>query len=337
INAQALVTGTVQTTPAGTAVEFRLWDVFAGGQLRGVRYDTDADNWRRVAHKIADVVYERMTGETGYFDTRIVYISESGPAVRRVKRLAIMDQDGADHRFLSDGGNLVLTPRIAPDGRRIAYMVYQTPAPQVYLYDLATGRQNPLGAFSGMTFSPRFSPDGQEMLMTEANSGNSDIYAYITATRQRRRLTDDPAIDTSPSYAPDGSRIVFNSDRGGSPQLYVMDRAGGSARRISFGAGNYGSPAWSPRGDQIAFTKFKGGLFHIGIMEPDGANERLLTRSFLDDAPTWAPNGRVIMFTRQNPQTDRTRLYSIDITGYNEREIPTPLDASDPDWSPLRS
>ena len=173
--------------------------------------------------------------------------------------------------------------------------------------------------------------------MTEANSGNSDIYAYITATRQRRRLTDDPAIDTSPSYAPDGSRIVFNSDRGGSPQLYVMDRAGGSARRISFGAGNYGSPAWSPRGDQIAFTKFKGGLFHIGIMEPDGANERLLTRSFLDDAPTWAPNGRVIMFTRQNPQTDRTRLYSIDITGYNEREIPTPLDASDPDWSPLRS
>ena len=336
INAQALVSGLVERNGAGgITVEFRLWDVFAGTQLRGLRFDTDAQNWRRIAHKIADVVYERLTGDSGYFDTRIVYISETGPATKRIKRLAIMDQDGAGHRFLSDGSKLVLTPRMAPDARRIAYLVYQSPAPQIFLHDLQTGRENVLGSFSGMSFSPRFSPDGSSMLMTLAQNGNSDIFAFSTSSRQSRQLTANPAIDTSPSYSPEGDRIAFNSDRGGSPQLYVMDAGGGSAQRISFGAGHYGSPAWSPRGDLIAFTKIKGGKFHIGIMEPDGSNERLLTRSFLDEGPTWSPNGRVIMFSREDPRTDRTRLFTIDITGYNEREVPTPLDASDPDWSPL--
>ena len=336
IDAQALVSGVVSRQGGDAlAVEFRLWDVFAGTQLRGLRFDTEADNWRRVAHKIADVVYERLSGDSGYFDTKIVYISETGPATRRVKRLAIMDQDGAGHRFLTDGSKLVLTPRIAPDGRRIAYLVYQSPAPQVFLRDLVTGSENVLGSFGGMTFSPRFSPDGSQMLMTLATDGNSDIYSFSTSNRRASRLTASPAIDTSPSYAPEGDRIAFNSDRGGSPQLYVMDADGGAVRRISFGAGHYGSPAWSPRGDLLAFTKIKGGLFHIGVMEPDGSNERLLTRSFLDESPTWSPNGRVIMFSRQDPRTDRTRLFTIDITGYNEREVATPLDASDPDWSPL--
>ncbi|MEZ5823749.1 MAG: Tol-Pal system beta propeller repeat protein TolB [Geminicoccaceae bacterium] len=340
INAQALVSGRIDRQGAnGLAVEFRLWDVFAGSQMRGLRYDGERDNWRRIAHKIADVVYERLTGDGGYFDTRIVYIAENGPATRRIKRLAIMDQDGANHRFLTDGSRLVLTPRMAPDARRVAYLVYQSPAPQIYMRDLSTDRENVLGSFRGMSFSPRFSPDGSRMLMTLASDGNSDIYAFSTSSREARRLTAGPAIDTSPTFSPDGQRIAFNSDRGGSPQLYVMDGDGdgGNTARISFGSGHYGSPAWSPRGDLIAFTKIKGGMFHIGIMEPDGSNERLLTRSFLDEGPTWSPNGRVIMFSREDPRTDRTRLFTIDITGYNEREVPTPLDASDPDWSPLIS
>jgi len=336
INAQALVTGVVRRAGSGRLeVEFRLWDVFAGSQLRGLLYERASDEWRRIAHQIADVVYERITGESGYFDTRIVYISERGPATGRIKRLAIMDQDGANHRFLTDGDDLVLTPRIAPDGRRVAYLVLRAPAPQVHLLDLRTGRDAVLGNFRGMTFSPRFSPDGEEMLMTLAEGGNSDIYLLDAAGRQPRRLTRHSAIDTSPSFSPDGDRIVFNSDRGGSPQLYVMDRDGQGVQRISFGSGRYGSPAWSPRGDLIAFTKIEGGFFHIGVMAPDGSNERLLTRSFLDESPSWAPNGRVVLFAREYRDNDRARLFTIDITGYNERELETPADASDPDWSPL--
>ncbi|MEZ5864631.1 MAG: Tol-Pal system beta propeller repeat protein TolB [Geminicoccaceae bacterium] len=336
INAQALVTGAVSRPAADRLViEFRLWDVFSGSQLRGLRYELAADGWRRVAHQISDVTYERLTGEAGYFDTRIVYVSESGPRTRRVKRLAVMDQDGANHRFLTDGGQLVLTPQIAPDGRRVAYFVLRTPVPQIMMLDLATGRTSPLGEFPGMSFTPRFAPDGSVLLLTVARDGNSDIFSFDTATRRTTQLTQSPAIDTSPSFSPRGDRIVFNSDRGGTPQLYTMNRDGSNVQRISFGSGRYGSPAWSPRGDLIAFTKIQGGYFHIGIMEPDGANERLLTRSFLDESPAWAPNGRIIVFTRENPQTDRTRLMTIDITGYNERELPTPLDASDPAWSGL--
>lgn len=334
INTQALVSGSVAPGPQGVTVEFRLWDVFDGTQLRGLRFETGEDQWRRVGHKIADIVYERMTGEGGYFDTRIVYISETGPAARRVKRVAIMDQDGANHRFLTDGSNLTLTPRISPDGRQVAYIEYRGLQPQVYLRDIGGGGGRPVGDVDGLTFSPRFSPDGATMLLTAAARGNSDIFALPTVGGAARRLTDSPAIDTSPSFSPDGARICFNSDRGGTPQLYVMGRGGGAAQRVSYGDGRYGSPAWSPRGDLIAFTNIKGGAFHIGIMRPDGSDERLLTRSRLDQSPSWAPNGRIILFTRQD-RSGGSRLMTIDVTGYNERTVPTPLDASDPDWSRL--
>jgi TolB protein len=335
INAQALVTGEVSGGEGGgdLEVEFRLWDVFAGIQLRGLRFATTADNWRRVAHKVADAVYERITGEVGYFDTRIVYVAESGPATDRVKRLAIMDQDGANHEFLTDGADLVLTPRFHPGGEDVAFMAYRGRQPQIHQLDLTTGAETRLGDFQGMTFAPHFGPDGRRVAMSLATDGNSDIYVLDLITREQRRLTDHPAIDTSPSFAPDGRRLVFNSDRAGTPQLYVMNANGSGVQRISFGSGHYGSPVWSPRGDLIAFTKIQGGNFHIGVMRPDGSDERLLTRSTLDEGPAWAPNGRVIVFSRKDYGADRTRLFSIDVTGYNERELPTPLDASDPDWS----
>jgi TolB protein len=335
INAQALVSGEVMGGEDGgeLTVEFRLWDVFAGTQMRGLRFATTPDNWRRVAHKIADAVYERITGEAGYFDTRIVYVAESGPATDRVKRLAIMDQDGANHGFLTDGADLVLTPRFHPDAERVAFLSFGERVPQVRQLDLATGAQTRLGDFERMTFAPHFAPDGRRMAMSLADDGNSDIYVLDLVTREQRRLTDHPAIDTSPSFAPDGRRLVFNSDRAGTPQLYVMNANGSGVQRISFGSGRYGSPAWSPRGDLIAFTKIQGGLFHIGVMRPDGSDERLLTRSTLDEGPAWAPNGRVIVFSREDYRSERTRLFTIDVTGYNERELPTPLDASDPDWS----
>ncbi len=341
INAQALIQGRVQFVQGGQLrVEFRLWDVFAEQQMVGLAYVTVADNWRQVSHIIADAVYKRITGEDGYFNTRIVYISESGPSNRRVKRLAIMDQDGENHKFLTQGGSLVLTPRFSPTLQEITYLSFYGNLPRVYIFNIDTGRQEVLGDFPGMTFAPRFSPDGEKVIMSMAKNGNSDIYTMDLRTRVVKRLTSHSAIDTSPSYSPDSKWIVFNSDRGGTQQLYLMNANGGGVRRISYGKGRYATPVWSPRGDLIAFTKILSGRFYIGVMRSDGGGERLLAEDFLVEAPTWAPNGRVLMFFRQERTTadgkgGRSRLYSIDLTGDNEREVLTPIDASDPAWSPL--
>ncbi len=340
INAQALINGSVQQQADGRLnVEFRLWDVYAEKQLTGFAYFTTPTNWRRIAHIISDAIYQRLTGEDGYFDTRVVYIAESGPQTRRIKRLAIMDQDGENHRFLTDGNELVLTPRFSPTTQEITYLSYIGEIPRVYLFNLNTGQQEVLGDFPGMTFAPRFSPDGNKVIMSLAENGNSDIYTMDLRTRKVRRLTNHPAIDTSPSFSPDGRQVAFNSDRGGSQQIYVMDADGSNVHRISFNQGRYATPVWSPRGDLIAFTRMSGGEFYIGVMRPDGSGERMLTNGFLVESPTWAPNGRVLSFFRQTPADSRGRLtskvYTIDLTGFNEREVVTPIDASDPAWSPL--
>lgn len=341
ISAAALVTGTV--TPEGgdkIRVAFRLWDVYGEEQIAGKEYNTFQSNWRRIAHIMADEIYKRLTGESGYFDSRIVYVAESGPDLKRIKRLAIMDQDGENHKFLTDGRFLVLTPRFSPNSQEILYMSYAGKQPRVYLRDLQTGREESLGIFEGMSFAPRFSNDGNSIVMSIAHNGSTQIYKMDLRNRNLIKLTSGSGtIDTSPSYSPDGNQIVFNSDRGGSQQLYIMNADGGNIHRISFGDGKYGTPVWSPRADLIAFTKISGGRFYIGIMRPDGSGERLLTESYLDEGPSWSPNGRVIIFHRQfqgsRSKTGNTRLYTIDVTGYNLREELTPMDASDPAWSPL--
>ncbi|MFZ5609572.1 MAG: Tol-Pal system beta propeller repeat protein TolB [Pseudomonadota bacterium] len=342
VGAQALVAGALEVqTDGNLRIEFRLWDVFGESQMTGMRYVLPPRNWRRAAHLIADAVYKRLTGEDGYFDSRIVYIAETGPKVARAKQLAIMDQDGANHRFLTDGKDLVLTPRFSPSQQEITYLAYYNNQPRVYLYNLESGKHEVLGEFPNMTFAPRFSPDGNKVIFSQARLGNSDIYTMDLRTRRVVRLTDDPGIDTSPSYAPDGRQVVFNSDRGGSQQLYVMNADGGGVKRISFARNaRYGTPVWSPRGDLIAFTKIAEGKFRIGVMRPDGSGERLLTDAYQDEAPTWAPNGRVIIFFRTEPYRGNggkgeVSLWSVDLTGYNERRVPTPHDASDPAWSPL--
>ena len=341
VGAQALVSGTAVLEEDGRVrVEFRLWDVLAGSQMTGLRYFTTPRNWRRIAHLVSDAIYKRLTGEDGYFDTRIVYISESGPYLDRIKRLAIMDQDGYNHKFLTDGSYMVLNPRFSPTSQEITYLSYFNDIPRVYLFNIETGKTEMLGEFEGMTFAPRFSPDGKKVIMSKAERGNSDIFAMELATRRIERLTSHSAIDTSPSYSPFGRYITFNSDRGGSQQLYVMDANGGDIKRISFGKGTYATPVWSPRGDLIAFTKQSGGKFYIGVMRPDGTGERILTESFFEEGPTWSPNGRVLMYYRKYPYDNRggggdTQLWSIDLTGYNERQVITPLDGSDPAWSPL--
>lgn len=338
INTQALVTGTVTTSADGrTRVEFRLWDVYGQAQLSGMAYTTTPQNWRRIAHIISDEIYKRITGENGYFDTRIVYISESGNATSRVKRLAIMDQDGANQHFLTDGSYLVLTPRFSPNNQVITYMAYYKNKPRVYLYDIDSGRQEVLGDFPGMTFSPRFSPDGTKVIMSMAQNGNTDIYTMDLKSRQPRRLTDNLGIDTAPSYSPNGQQIVFESDRGGTQQLYVMNADGSNAQRITFGDGRYANPVWSPRGDLIAFTKMAGGKFYIGVIRPDGKGERLITTAYHVEGPSWSPNGRVLTYFKETPSsTGRSaKLYTIDLTGYNERILRTSQDASDPAWSPV--
>jgi TolB protein len=343
IGAQALVTGRAESQGGQIRVEFRLWDVLPQNQLQGTAYTTSQANWRRIAHIIADVIYERLLGEKGYFDTRIVYIASTGPRGRQTKRLAIMDQDSENNRFLTDGSWMVLTPRFHPTRDEIVFMSYANNRPRVYLFDLGSGAQRVLGDFPGMTFAPRFSPDGNSVIMSVAVGGGSNIVVVDLAGHSSRALTNSGAIDVSPCYSPDGSQIVFNSDRGGDQQLYIMGAGGGGAKRISFGSGNYATPVWSPRGDLIAYTRFGGesGNFSIGVMHPDGSGERILSQAFSVEGPTFAPNGRVLMFWRQSAARDSrgsgfsSRLVSIDITGFNERAVTTPTDASDPAWSPL--
>ncbi len=337
IKAEALVSGRVVVeNPGRIRVEYRLWDITAGEQLSGVRLGTTPSQWRRIAHKVSDSIYKELTGEDGYFDSRIVYVAESGPKTNRTKKLAIMDQDGANTKYLQSGAGLVITPRFSPNSQTITYMSYENVVPQVYVLDIETGRRELLGNFPGMTFAPRFSPRGGKMLLSLMKKGNSDLYVMDLTSRSTNRLTTSPAIDVSGSFSPDSRNIVFNSDRGGSPQLYVMGAKGGNAKRISFGKGRYSAPVWSPRGDKIAFVKSHKGKFSIGVMNPDGSGERILTESYLDESPTWSPNGRVIIFSRESRgQRGGVELYSVDLTGRNLRKVPTPGNASDPAWSPL--
>jgi TolB protein len=338
VGAQALITGRITRQADGRLkAEFRLWDVLSGQQLTGQQYFTTPDNWRRVAHIISDAIYERLTGEKGYFDSRVVFVDETGPAERRVKRLAIMDQDGANVRYLTRGDELVLTPRFSPSTQEITYMAYGEGAPRVYLLNVETGQREVVGNFPGMSFSPRFSPDGQRVIMSLQEGANSNIFVMDLRSRGMTRLTDTQAIDTAPSYSPDGTRVCFESDRGGRPQIYVMAATGGQAQRITFGEGTYSTPVWSPRGDYIAFTRQAGGQFAIGVMKPDGSGERILTEGFHNEGPTFAPNGRVIMFFRDPGGNSGPSLFTVDTGGRNEQKVATPSFASDPAWSPLLS
>ena len=342
IKAQALVTGKVTISDEKLRVEFRLWDVVASKEMLALAFSTTPDNWRRVAHIISDKVYQRLTGEKGYFDTRIIYVSETGLKTQRYKKLAIMDQDGANVKYLTLGNELVLTPRFSPKNQLVTYLSYFRNLPRVYLLDIETGVQEVVGDFPGMTFAPRFSPDGGKIIMSFAKDGNSDIYTMDLKSRVVEKITEHTSIDTSPSYSPDGKYICFNSDRSGLQQIYVMRSDGSNVKRITFGKGLYGTPVWSPRGDLIAFTKVHKSKFYIGVMRPDGSGERLLTENFYQEAPSWSPNGRVLIFyreTKSNPDGEgfSAKLWSIDLTGYNERLIETETDGSDPSWSSLLS
>ena len=337
ISAQALLVGQVSGGADGRLnVDFRLWDVYAGDQLLGLRLTATPDSWRTIAHQIADAVYEKLTGERGYFDTRVVFVAESGAKTKRTTRLAIMDQDGANPSYLTDGSALVFAPRFSQKRQEITYMVLRPTGSSIYLKNLDTGREEVLGRFPGMTMTmaPRFSPDDSKVAFAAIRGGVSNIYVMDLASHAMRKITNGLSIDTSPSFSPDGGQIVFNSDRGGSPQLYVMGADGGAVHRISFGAGRYTAPVWSPDSKLIAFVKQQGAQFSIGVMNPDGSGERLLTTSYFADEPTWAPNGRVIMFERKLGD-GASRLWTVDVTGRVQKQEPYPASGSDPAWSPL--
>tara|TARA_Y100000296_G_scaffold13771_1_gene16060 strand:+ start:14813 stop:16165 length:1353 start_codon:yes stop_codon:yes gene_type:complete len=340
INAQAVMTGHIVILGMGTAnpkaqVEFKLYDPYAERDILAKSYTADLRFWRHVAHRISDDIYTNLTGEGGYFTSRIVHIAEEMQGTKKVKKLCVMDQDGGNYQCLTDGSHLVLTPRFNPNLQKIVYMSYANGFPRLYLLDLPTGKQEIVGDFEGLNSSPRFSPDGKKLVitLTKGHAGNPEVYSLDLETKKLKRLTFHRGIDTSPSFSPDGKKIVFNSNRGGKPALYVMDADGNRVRRLTYGQGRHYAPVWSPRGDLIAFVKEYRGKFSINVVDPEGEETRQLTESFLDESPTWSPNGRVIVFARQIG--DSTKLYTIDLTGYNERVLKTPMDASDPAWSPL--
>ena len=336
--AQALVAGRAVVGPDGRLqVDFRLWDTALTEQLTASQFTATPDNWRRVAHKIADAVYQRLTGAPGggYFDSRVVFVAETGPRDKRVKRLAIMDQDGATPQYLTDGASIVTSPRFSANSQEIVYMAIRGGRSRLYLFNIETGRQETLGEFPGLVYAPRFSPDGQRVAFSSERNGNSDVYVMDLRTRRSTRLTSDPGIDTSPSFSPDGARIAFNSDRAGQPRIYTMNADGSGQRPIAASGGRYSTPVWAPRGNLIAFTRQNGGQFGIGVMNADGSGERMLTSSYLDEGPTWSPNGRVLMFSREAGPGGDSRLFSVDVSGRNLRPAAFPGGASDPAWSPM--
>ncbi|ESQ75545.1 Tol-Pal system beta propeller repeat protein TolB [Asticcacaulis sp. AC402] len=344
VNAQFLANGRAYINANGQIqADVHLWDIYSQKEVQlstnpnnpGIGFANNPVEWRRVAHKHADLIYERLTGEKGYFDTRIAFVAESGKRGARVKRLAMMDQDGANPQYLPvEGSGKIITPRFSADGNEIAYMALSADSARIFLYNVRAQRGEQVGQVRGMAFAPRYSPDGSKLAFSVSQGANSDIYVMNLNTRAASRLTSDPAIDTSPSFSPDGSRIAFTSDRGGSPQIYVMGADGSGARRITFGGGLYSTPVFSPKGDLIAFTKQSKGRFSIGVMNPDGSGERLLTSSYLEEGPTWAPNGRYIMFFRE-PPGGMPSLWMVEVNGRIERNVPYPGGASDPAWSPL--
>ncbi len=319
-------------------VEVRLFDTQTEQQLYGTALTDSAANWRYIAHRIADDIYKTLTGEPGYFFTRIVHIGKSrGVDGKSMKKLCIMDQDGANYQCLTDGTSLVMTPRFNPNLQKVVYMSYASGLPRLYLWDINTGQQTIIGDFEGLNSTPRFNNKGNKLAMTltAGHEGNAEIYEMDMSSRALKRLTFQRETDTSPSYSPDDSKIVFSSDRGGVSALYIMNSDGSGVKRLTYGSGRYYSPAWSPRGDLIAFVKQYQGKFNVGVIDPEGQEERILTDSFMDDNPTWAPNGRVLVFSRQQNRADKERIFTIDLTGYNLRELPTPTDSTDPAWSPL--
>ena len=332
-----LVTGYVEPRSDGRiTVACYLHDVSAGRQLANQGFAVTSDNWRQAAHKCADLIYSRLSGQQPYLDTRVVYVAETGPKTNRQKRIAIMDSDGSNHRYLTIGRSTVVTPRFSPRGDKLVYVSYIGRKPRVLLYDVSSGTERLLIPGDHITFAPRFSPDGRNVVFSEAANGNTDIFTVSVNGGPIRRLTNTPGADTSPSYSPDGSRIVFESDRGGTQQLYVMNADGSGQKRISFGGGRYASPTWSPDGRLIAYTKIAG-PFRIGIMNAGGGGERILSDGWQDEQPSWAPNSQFVMFHRTAQGSGNARLYAVPISGGSPRLMPTPVGASDPSWSPLNN
>jgi TolB protein len=339
VKAKHLVVGQVVMQGGKMTAAFKLYDVNSQQMSKvSTSFTASPKVARRIAHKIADLIYKELAGYPGYFDTRVVYVDESGPKDKRVKKLAIMDQDGFGARTLTKGNEILLTPRFSPNSQEITYAAIGTEASRVYIYNIDTGQKEIVGDFPNMSFAPRFSPDGQKVVMSlQSDDGrNSNIFEMDLRSKQMRQITNENSINTAPSFSPDGTQITFESDRGGSQQAYVMNADGSNQRRISFGKGRYSTPVWSPDGKWIAFTKQGESKFAIGVMNPDGSGERILTEGRHNEGPTWSPNSRVVMFFRESGgEKGGPQLYSVDISGYNEQEVPTPEFSSDPAWSPL--
>jgi len=334
IGAGALVTGYVQARDDGRInVVCYLYDLKQRREMTRKGFAVAATEWKRAAHRCAGAFYTAVTKRPGLFDSRIVYVAATGSRMQPVKRIAIMNWDGTDHSYLTQGEVTVTSPRISPDGERIAYMSFAGGMPHIRIMDADGSNDRQLLQSNSMSFAPRFSPDGRVIAFSMAVDGNTDIYVVDANGGYPRRLTTTPGIDTSPSFSPDGKQIVFESDRSGAQQIYVMNVDGSGQSRISFGGGANSSPVWSPDGDRIAFSRWNGSTIGIGIMSATGGDEKILTNGWQDEAPSWSPDSEWVMFQRTQQGTGTGSLLMVSIGGGEPKAVATPQPGADPSWS----
>ncbi len=328
--AEALVIGEVTYKENALVLEARLYDVVKKEMILGKRYTGEIHDLSRMVHRFADEVVFALTGEQGFFQTKIVYVSQATGK----KEISLMDFDGRNATRLTHHNSICLSPRFSPDGTRIAFTSYKSGNPDIYIKDLRTGAERRAFRYPGLNISPSWSPDGQRLAMTLSKDGNSEIYTARLDGSDLQRVTDHPGIDVSPTWSPDGRRIAFVSNRGGTPQIYAMDASGQNVQRLTF-EGTYNThPSWSPRGDRIAFDATVRGEHNICTIQADGANFKVLTANLSQcEMPSWSPDGRNLVFSSN--RNGVPNIYLIDAEGTRIKRLTFEKGGDTyPNWSP---